>query len=53
MNSGIKIDFDVITPCLIINGIGRIAPFADLSVSGRIVNAYNALVMADRIVNGK
>jgi hypothetical protein len=28
-------------------------PFSDLSVSGNIINAYNALVLADRTVNGK
>jgi hypothetical protein len=28
-------------------------PFAELSVSGRIVNAANALKMADAMVNGK
>ena len=26
---------------------------SDISVTGRIVNAYNAVVMADKIVNGK
>ena len=28
-------------------------PFSELSVTGRVVNAYNALKMADRMVNGK
>ncbi|MFK8059657.1 MAG: S8 family peptidase [Polaribacter sp.] len=49
MNSGIKINFDVIKP----GTEDEKVPFADLSVSGRVVNAYNALKMADRIVNGK
>lgn len=49
MNSGLKIDFDVIKP----GTQDQKVPFSDLSVSGRIVNAYNALQMADAIVNGK
>lgn len=55
MNSGIKINFDVIKPGSQSreNPEGEKVPFADLSVSGRIVNAYNALVMADRIANAK
>ncbi|WP_405611073.1 S8 family peptidase [Polaribacter sp. Asnod1-A03] len=55
MNSGIKINFEVIKPGSQSreNPSGEMVPFADLSVSGRIVNAYNALKMADEIVNGK
>ena len=55
MNSGTKIDFDVIKPGSESrkNPKGELVPFAELSVSGRIVNAHNALKMADRIVNGK
>ena len=55
MNSGIKIDFDVIKPGSQSreNPTGEKVPFSDLSVSGRVVNAYNALKMADQIVNGK
>ncbi|MCG1035264.1 S8 family peptidase [Polaribacter sargassicola] len=55
MNSGTKINFNVIKPGSQsrINPNGEMVPFADLSVSGRIVNAYNALKMADEIVNGK
>lgn len=55
MNSGIKINFDVIKPGSQSreNPEGEKVPFADLSVSGRVVNAYNALQMADRIINGK
>ena len=55
MNSGTKIDFEVIKPGSASreNPQGVKVPFAELSVSGRIVNAYNAVKMADRIVNGK
>ena len=55
MNSGTKIDFDVVKPGTESqkNPKGELISFAELSVSGRIVNAYNALKMADRIVNGK
>jgi subtilisin family serine protease len=49
MNSGIKIDFEVKIP----GGEGKTVPFSDLSVSGRVLNAYNALKMADQMVNGK
>jgi subtilisin family serine protease len=49
MNSGTKVDFDVKLP----GGDGKLVPFSDLSVSGRVLNAYNALVMADNMVNGK
>jgi subtilisin family serine protease len=55
MNSGTKINLDVTKPGSASreNPKGELVPFADLSVSGRVVNAYNALKMADRIVNGK
>ena len=55
MNSGVKINFDVIKPGSKsrANPKGEMVSFSELSVSGRIVNAYNALKMADRIVNGK
>jgi subtilisin family serine protease len=55
MNSGLKINFEVIKPGSPSreNPDGEMVPFSELSVSGRIVNAYNALIMADRIVNGK
>ena len=49
MNSGMKINFDVIKP----GTEAERVPFSELSVSGRVVNAYNALKMADRIANGK
>ncbi len=53
MNSGILIDFEVIKPGSQSreNPTGEKVPFTDLSVSGRIVNAYNALKMADYMVN--
>jgi len=47
MNSGIKVNLNVKLP----GGDGKLVPFSDLSVSGRVVNAYNALVMADSMVN--
>ncbi|MDG1041147.1 MAG: S8 family peptidase [Polaribacter sp.] len=55
MNSGTKIDFDVIKPGSISqeDQRGIKVPFSELSVSGRIVNAYNALKMANRMVYGK
>jgi len=55
MNSGLKINFDVIKPGSQSreNPTGIKVPFSDLSVSGRVVNAYNALLMADRILNSK
>lgn len=49
MNSGIKVDLEVKLP----GGNGKKVPFSELSVSGRVLNAYNALVMADKMVNGK
>ncbi len=49
MNSGTKVDLEVKIP----GGDGKKVPFSDLSVSGRVLNAYNALVMADIMVNGK
>ena len=49
MNSGTKVGFDVLLP----KGEGKKVPFSDLSVSGRVLNAYNALKMADQMVNGK
>lgn len=49
MNSGTKVDLEVTLP----KGDGKKVPFADLSVSGRVLNAYNAVKMADAMVNGK
>ena len=55
MNSGLKINFEVIKPGSASrqNPKGEMVQFSELSVSGRVVNAYNALMMADKIVNGK
>tara|TARA_B110001454_G_scaffold218869_1_gene248336 strand:+ start:939 stop:2570 length:1632 start_codon:yes stop_codon:yes gene_type:complete len=55
MNSGTKINLQVTKPGSASrkNPKGELVSFADLSVSGRVVNAYNALKMADRIVNRK
>ena len=49
MNSGIKVDKQVKLP----GSEDKLVPFSDLSVSGRVLNAYNALKMADAMVNGK
>ena len=49
MNSGTKVDLQVKLP----GGDGAMVPFSDLSVSGRVLNAYNALKMADSMVNNK
>ena len=55
MNSGTMIDFDVIKPGSSSREkpAGEKVPFSELSVSGRVVNSYNALKMADYMVNGK
>ena len=55
MNSGTKINFEVIKPKSRTqkNPEGKKVPFSQLSVSGRIVNAYNAVKMANKMVNGK
>ena len=55
MNSGTKLDLQVIKPGSPSreNPEGEKVPFSDLSVTGRIVNAYNAIKMADAIVNSK
>lgn len=55
MNSGTKIDLQVVKPGSQSqeNPKGEMVPFSDLSVTGRVVNANNAIQMADRIVNGK
>ena len=55
MNSGTKINIDVLQPGSRSreNPDGKMVPFADLSVSGRVVNAYNALRMAEAMVSKK
>lgn len=45
MNSGTKVDFDVLLP----GGNGKKVPFSELSISGSIINAYNALLLADKM----
>jgi len=54
MNSGTLVNLDVLQPGSRSreNPNGLKVPFSDLSVSGRVVNAYNALKMANRMVNG-
>ncbi|MEM8907914.1 MAG: S8 family peptidase, partial [Bacteroidota bacterium] len=47
MNSGTKVDLKVIRP----GTKDELVDFSTLSVSGRIINAYNALQMADKMVN--
>lgn len=49
MNSGTKVNMDVLRPGSKTEKI----PFSSMSVTGRIVNAYNAVVMADKMVNKK
>jgi hypothetical protein len=49
MNSGTKVNLEVILP----KGEGKKVPFSELSVSGRVLNAHNAVKMADSMVNGK
>ncbi|NVJ88550.1 MAG: S8 family serine peptidase [Flavobacteriaceae bacterium] len=47
MNSGTKINLEVIKP----GTKDEKVKFEELSVSGRVVNAYNALKMADNMIN--
>lgn len=49
MNSGVEVDMEVLVP----GEKGKKDKFSKLSISGRVANAYNALVMADKMVNGK
>ena len=55
MNSGTMINLDVIKPGSRSREkpTGEKVSFSELSVSGRVVNAYNALKMADYMVSGK
>lgn len=55
MSSGTKINFEVIKPGSQSqeNPEGEMIPFSELSVSGRIVNAYNALQLADYLSKKK
>lgn len=47
MNSGVKVNLQVLVPGL----KGEKAPFSSLSKAGSIANAYNALLLADKMVN--
>lgn len=49
MNSGTAINMDVLVP----GKDGAKDKFAALSISGKVLNAYNALVLADKMVNKK
>jgi subtilisin family serine protease len=49
MNSGTKIDLEVLIP----GEQGKKAHFSELSITGKVANAYNALVLADKMVNKK
>ncbi len=53
MNSGMQLDMDVILPGSKSkeNQNGKKVKFSTLSISGKVVNAYNALVLADKMVN--
>lgn len=48
MNSGTPITFKVTIP-----GKKDKTTLSELSISGRVLNAYNAVVLADKMVNGK
>ena len=47
MNSGVQVDMDVLVP----GKEGEKQSFSKLSISGKVANAYNALVLADKMVN--
>jgi len=49
MNSGTTVDMEVLVP----GKKGEKAKFTTLSISGKVLNAYNALVLADKMVNKK
>lgn len=49
MKSGTKIDFEVMTP----GGEPTLVPMTDLCVSGRVLNAYGAVRMAEEMGNRK
>ncbi|WP_298781142.1 S8 family peptidase [uncultured Polaribacter sp.] len=55
MNSGTFINFKVLKPGSKsrTNPAGEMVPFSELSVTGRVVNAYNAIKMADQMIKGK
>lgn len=45
MNSGIPVAMDVLVP----GGKGKKAQLTDISVSGKVANLYNALLLADKV----
>jgi len=51
MNSGVAMNFEVMQPNE--EGEPKKVLFNTLSVSGKVLNAYNAVKLADQIVNGK
>ncbi|MFK5957557.1 MAG: S8 family peptidase [Lutibacter sp.] len=53
MNSGTKLDIDVVLPGSKSkeNPDGKKVKFSELSISGKVANAYNALVLADKMVH--
>ena len=51
MNSGTKIDMEVTKPSQSRRNEPTKASFSKLSVSGSVVNAYNALKLAEKMVN--
>ncbi|WP_027394099.1 S8 family serine peptidase [Aquimarina latercula] len=51
MNSGVKYNIDVEIDQE--DGTKKLIPFSELSKSGKIVNAYNALIMAEEIYKAK
>jgi len=55
MNSGTELDMEVLLPGSKSkdNPNGKMVNFSELSISGKVANAYNALVLADKMVNKK
>jgi len=49
MNSGTELDMEVLLP----GEKEEKIEFSKLSITGKVANAYNALVLADKMVNGK
>ena len=49
MLSGVRSDIPVILP----SDPDKKAPFSSLSVSGRMINAYNALILAKQVQDKK
>ena len=49
MQSGLHVN----TPVMLAGSSDLSKPFAEVSRSGKIANAYNALILADQVANGK